>query len=623
MVSLGHHRCGEGEERVHLEGDLERVGERGDVLGVEGVHELAGVGGQPDAHAAARLRDGAALAGRVDPDSLGAVSVEHAHLKPYALLGVRLSRARGPEVESHRGGKREPVEDGERVGDLRLPEVDASGLVDLKGSEGHLHGDLAAGEEPRHVALVRSERQDRAPAFLLAVIELLDRQRRAFCRGDDAVDVLVEFRFGGGVGEDIACVLEEPLVLVAQEVEQLLCVGPRIAQRGRGLGEDDALAGGAALLAALLHVHPVDLALDHVDRLVLGDGLQVERDRERHGEVYDVGEAVVEQHGPERPDRHHAAPGVVGLESVASSVWPEVHGHGGDEVGRARGGALGQIVPVELEGAQRAQQAPGDPELLESVDGLGLALDPGEGLDAVVAHARQLRDRGVDILRLGGEGEVAVPLEVGDAFAHLVVEDAVVFLDVGVQAGVRLGEERPVADLLGRDRLVGDGHLDAGVGVEVVVQGAHRAVDVLADVLLRALVGDVAEPHGLAEQARCHLRHAVFEHELVTAQLQRALLPFPLLLFILPLRGFRCTLLTLPQQAHRAPPPFCRYASFPFVRAFSAPAPTARPSRPCGLACTRSGAWPGGASPAAAETSRTAFRGASRSPQARRAVLRA
>ena len=108
-------------------------------------------------------------------------------------------------------------------------------------------------------------------------------------------------------------------------------------------------------------------------------------------------------------------------------------------------------------------------------------------------------------------------LEVGDAFAHLVVEDAVVFLDVGVQAGVRLGEERPVADLLGWDGLVGDGHLDAGVGVEVVVQGAHRAVDVLADVLLRALVRDVAEPHGLAEQARCHLGHAVFEHELVTA----------------------------------------------------------------------------------------------------------
>ncbi len=105
LVSLRHHRCGERQEGVHLEGLLERLVKGFHVLRVEGVHELARVGCEPDAHAASRLCDRASLTGRVDPDSLSLVAVEHADLQPDALLGVRLARARRSEVESHGRGQ--------------------------------------------------------------------------------------------------------------------------------------------------------------------------------------------------------------------------------------------------------------------------------------------------------------------------------------------------------------------------------------------------------------------------------------------------------------------------------------------------------------------------------------
>ncbi len=391
--------------------------------------------------------------------------------------------------------------------------------------------------------------------------------------------MLVELLLARRVGEHVAGVLEESLVLVAQEVQKLLGVRARVAKGRGGLREDDSLVGGSALLASLLHVHPVDLSLHHVDGLVLRDGPQVQRDGERDGKVDDAREAVVHEDGSERPDGHDAAPCVVGPEGVVAAVGLEVDGHGRHEVEAPRRRALGQIVPVEVEGGKRAQQAAGYPEPLRALHGLRLALDPRQGLRAVVAHAGELRDCRVDVVRLGGEGQVPLPLQVRDALAHLVVEDAVVLLDVVVQAGVALWEERPVADLLGRHGLVGDRDLDAGVRVEVVVERAHCAVDVLAGVLPGALVGDVAELHHLAEEAWRYLGDPVLEHELVSAEVDGALLP--LLLLLLLLRGAFDALPTLLQQAHRAPPPFGRFSFFPCGSASSVPGPAACPCR-CG-----------------------------------------
>ena len=218
LPALGHHRRGKGQKGVYLERALKRRIQELHVLLVEGVHELSGVCGEPDAHAAASLRNGPSLAGRVYPDALRPIPVEHTHLQPDALLRVRLARARRAEIEAHGRGQREAVQDGERVGDLGLPEVDAAWLVDLERCEWHLHGDLPAREQARHVASVDCEGKDRSPAFLLAVVERLHREGGSACGGDDAVHLLVELLLGRRVREYVAGVLEELLVLAAQEV---------------------------------------------------------------------------------------------------------------------------------------------------------------------------------------------------------------------------------------------------------------------------------------------------------------------------------------------------------------------------------------------------------------------
>ena len=64
--------------------------------------------------------------------------------------------------------------------------------------------------------------------------------------------------------------------------------------------------------------------------------------------------------------------------------------------------------------------------------------------------------------------------EVRDPLAHLVVEDAVVLLDVLVDARVALLEEALAPDLALGYGSVGYGELHGGLRAEVVVELAHR-----------------------------------------------------------------------------------------------------------------------------------------------------
>ena len=68
----------------------------------------------------------------------------------------------------------------------------------------------------------------------------------------------------------------------------------------------------------------------------------------------------------------------------------------------------------------------------------------------VAAGAGEPGRRGIDVVRAHEEGEVAVAHEVGDPLAHLVVEDAVVLLDVLVDARVARLEEALAPDLVAR-----------------------------------------------------------------------------------------------------------------------------------------------------------------------------
>ena len=153
--------------------------------------------------------------------------------------------------------------------------------------------------------------------------------------------------------------------------------------------------------------------------------------------------------------------------------------------------------------------------------------------------------------------------QVRNALAHLVVQDAVVLVNVFVEAGVAFREEGSVADLLCGHGVVRDRHLNRRVWAEVVVQRAHGAVDVLAGVLSGALVGDVAEPDHLAEQPRGHLGDAVSEHELVSAEACRRLPALLLGVFLLSAIVLRFALRRF-HEAHRARPPFGMCAFSPW-----------------------------------------------------------
>ena len=196
--------------------------------------------------------------------------------------------------------------------------------------------------------------------------------------------------------------------------------------------------------------------------------------------------------------------------------------------------------------------------------------------------------------------------EVGDPLAHLVVEDAVVLLDVLVDARVALLEEALAPDLALGYGSVGYGELHGGLRAEVVVELAHRREHRLLVLLARGLVADVPELDGLAEEALLDLRGPVGVHGVVADRgkdvfglgsraplAARRLLDF-LLLFLEPRRaGMRAAhgqpalacrrllflgfLIGLIEQQHSPPPPSSSPCAWPFAKGVPARERSARP----------------------------------------------
>ena len=240
--------------------------------------------------------------------------------------------------------------------------------------------------------------------------------------------------------------------------------------------------------------------------------------------------------------------------------------------------------------------------------------------------------------------------EVRDPLAHLVVEDAVVLLDVLVDARVALLEEALAPDLaLGYGR-VGYGELHGGLRAEVVVELAHRREHRLLVLLACGLVADVPELDGLAEQALLDLRGAVDVHSVVAdrgedvfglgagAPLAASRLLDFLRLFLESRRAgmraahgqpalSRCRLLLfgflpgLIEQQHSPPPPSSSPCAWPFATGVPV---RERPARP------RARGWSGrgssgpraGSRARAGRTSRISCDGAARTPRARTAAMR-
>ncbi|MGV4289552.1 hypothetical protein [Trueperella pyogenes] len=193
-------------------------------------------------------------------------------------------------------------------------------------------------------------------------------------------------------------------------------------------------------------------------------------DGQRDRKVDDVCDVVVFEHRSEALDKQDLAIDVVHPECVRPALGLEVDEHRRDEVLGAQARFVGQFVPVEGELAFRPELRLECAQALGAVEGVRLAPDSREGLDAVALDARELWDCAVDVGGADHVGQVPVALEVGEALPHLVVEDAVVLLDVLGGRFVALFEERPLADLPVGDGHVCDGELEAGVRAEVVVE---------------------------------------------------------------------------------------------------------------------------------------------------------
>ncbi len=556
---------------------------------------MSGIRSEADVAPGAAPDEGGVLAGGVEDDDLVLREGED-RVEDLALHRERLARARLAADEAH--GAREPfaVAYHEVSRLLGLAVVAAALLVELLGGEGHLHRDLPGGEVARDVHVVASQGEHGVERGLLAVVEAHDPERVALGDGCHLLHLAVELLERVRVGVDETGVDEQPLVLVAQEVEELLGLLLGIAQLGREDRVIVALLHRRHLLVDDLLVHPVQLALDHRERVALRDRLDVQRHDERDGQVDDVREVVVLEHRPEIADGEHAAEDAVGLEGVRAPLGREVHEVRRDEVLGPRAAVLGQFVPAELEALLGAHDRVHGAEALLPVEGAGFAAYARQRLAHVRPDARELGGRRVDVVGPDHVGEVAVPLQVGDPLAQLVVEDPVVLVREGVVDLLDVAEEP-----LGPDHFGGNGgvryrELHRRVGVEVVVEAREHREDVLLGVPARRLVADVGELDRLAEQALLHLGDAVSVKGVVADVVELALggvagLGRPPLLL---LPGLRLPSLGLPaaeDEAHEARFPGRRLAARA-VPGHGPPPPSSRPcASPCGRACLRRGRW--------------------------------
>ena len=212
---------------------------------------------------------------------------------------------------------------------------------------------------------------------------------------------------------------------------------------------------------------------------------------ERYGEVDDRREAAVGELAAEGADDERLVPHAVDAQLRGRPLGAELDRVRADEVLRAESRRGPHHRPVEHERPPRTEQVVDGAQPCLAVERLDLAADAREGPGDASAHAREHRHGGVHVACADRVGDRAGAHEVGDPLAHLVVEDAVVLARIAPRDGVRVVEERAVADLLGGDRRVGDRELR--VRPERVVELAAGGEDGLLGLLPGGLVAHVGE----------------------------------------------------------------------------------------------------------------------------------
>lgn len=549
LVNLGEGLTGFGcggtrlrQHRVDFERNL--LGSRHVLHGhrVEWVQERIRAHTEVVGGAAVALGDGRVLTGAVDDVNLirgvGEDGARHLGLGEHALARTRLAAD-----EAHGAGQLLAVAHDEVAGVLVLAVVVAARIVKLLRGEGHEDGDLRGGEHAADFDMVVAEGQHGVESPALPVVVGVHLDGVLPRGGDDAHDLSVELLFALRVGVDKAGEDVEALVLVLQVVENVFCLLLGIFKLLRQDGEVVALVHGAALLLDNLLVNPCASSADEVDGLGLVHGLNEPRDRHGKRKVNDVRERTVGKLGAELlHDQDLTIHPVVQLEAVVEhAVRSPVNLRRGDAVLsglHALGGDV--LLVVEVERLVGIQERMDDRQPLGAVHQVGLGPHGIEDAAGFRLDSGELASRVVR--RLGGDriGQVAVAADVGNALAHLVVQDVVEHLRVvagGVVALTGDIEELAVADLLLEQGRVDDAHLDQRVRAELVIQSRERGEHGFLLLVAHGVVAGVAEGDGGGEQALLDLADAVLVHAVVADVVHHVLRALALAACVRRLRG--------------------------------------------------------------------------------------
>ena len=236
------------------------------------------------------------------------------------------------------------------------------------------------------------------------------------------------------------------------------------------------------------------------------------RDDEGDRQVDHVGQTPVRQVALEPAEREHLEPRAVHGEGRGGPLRLEVDEVRCHEVLRRGAPVRGHLRPVDGErGLGGPEHRAQEPRALGSVERGEVAPDPREHAGGHRAHPSE---RGDGVLRVRGvhrEGYVALAHEVGDALAHLRVEDVVVLLGQWPGRVVADLEEGAVADLGLVDGARDEGRLHGDLGREAVVEHAHALAHRRLGLVARRLVADVAEAVGSAVPAEVVHRDSVAE----------------------------------------------------------------------------------------------------------------
>ena len=454
---------------------------------VQGVDVVGAAGGDLDHRAAQGPGDGAVLPLGVDDDDI--VVGAHGHIGDRALHAHGFAGAGHAQDKGVGGDEALAVTDQGIFGNGVDAVVQAAGVLDLLGPEGHEDGGALGGQGPQGPDPAQAIGQHRVQPVFLLVAQNGELAQMVSANGHKGLRVHVQLFQGIGDVDERDHGEDHPLVSGGQVVQELLGLPPHLLQLvGHHGGE---VVVGVLLLLPAGHVglHGQDPVLDLPHRLVGGDGQDVDGQHEVPGKVAELRDHVVPEVGgvvPQEQHPPHLAPHleVVRLEgeAVRADQVPEVHA-------AADGPALVEGEIPLLAGAEEVVE---DPKAVLAGEGTGPGIQPAEALGQVALRPAKEAPGGLDLPLGDGQGDELV-LDQVIALGHPVQKDLIELPPVSVQRVSPLPHEDGTAEDLRVQPAVADCDLGGGVRGQGVEHAAVGQKDGAAVLVGGGLIIDVRE----------------------------------------------------------------------------------------------------------------------------------